>query len=164
MSDVARGYRTSHPQTATIIKELSSLIWHPARYARVWGITPGVRAHAQQYGDIPSEPVARLWFTDALGVRWHRAFDGTLSNESAEHESDGEAAFGGRLQAGDLSSLLNPVAVAIAFLSALSNAADMDDLRPLLAPSASGWDALDDDGLKILKAELSEYGVASHVW
>lgn len=42
--------------------------------------------------------------------------------------------------------------------------ATASELAPYLAEKASGWDALDDSGVRALGEDLVLYGMAAHAW
>lgn len=138
----------------------------PSRRTRSWDISMGLFAHSHSEGLIPVHPVARIDFTDARGARWHRSFDGRL-RESAEVEStllEYDETLGEK-QLGDLTNLFNPMVIAILFRSALTESPlQFDVAKQLLDENAEGWKSFDKSMAEDFRADLSDYGLAAHVW
>lgn len=138
-----------------------------AGQSRAWDVTSGILARSEPYGvgAIPADPVAKILFTDAQGVRWERQFDGTLSEASGParlFDPDPEAA---TRQIGDVSNPLNPMGVALAFLDELrSERPSIRSARQWLAPTAAAWKDVSDKDLATIGKDLDGYGLAAHVW
>lgn len=138
----------------------------PPRRHRSWDISLGLLAHGGGL-QIPSEPVAKIYFTDGKEVRWIRDFEGRLREQAAgEMETHPDEEEGLR-QLGDPSNTFNPIWTAMAFLNLIRRSdppPTADELAPLLAENAPGWAALDDSDIQDLGLELDGYGMAAHAW
>ncbi|QDP94789.1 hypothetical protein FOE78_01635 [Microlunatus elymi] len=135
----------------------------PARQARSWDVSPGFAAHSTGVGQVPTDPIASISFEDSRGVAWTRGYDGKLQ-EGGGHQAISPDSETGEAQIGPLDSPFNPIAVVTAFHSALESATTVQDLKPLLSPTATGWSALTNEELVALRDEHAAYGLAAHVW
>lgn len=138
-----------------------------AGQSRVWDVTSGILSRSEPYGagGIPADPVAKILFTDAQGVRWERQFDGTLSEASGParlFDPDPDEA---TRQIGDVTNPLNPMGVALAFLDELrSERPTIRSAKRWLAPTAPAWEDASDKDLADFGRLLTDYGLAAHVW
>lgn len=135
----------------------------PARQTRSWDVTAGFLAHSTGNGQIPSDPVVSASFEDSRGVSWIRQYDGTLAMEPVQQTSPIDEATG-LAQMGPFEGGFNPHTVATAFLASLSTAKSVDELKPLLSPTATGWKDITPAGIDELRAELEPFGLAAHVY
>lgn len=137
----------------------------PAHSKRNWDISMGLLAHSGGI-QLPAEPVALVRFTDAQGVRWRRAFDGLLVEQTGietKHlmSEDEEVS-----QLGSPGNGFNPLVVALPFFDMLMHPdtpPSRADLEPFLAESAPGWHEVDDQQIEFFRTELIDYGMATHV-
>lgn len=138
-----------------------------AGHERSWDVTAGFLARSEPYGLVPTDPVARVWFTDANGVRWLRDFDGTLADTEGPaagqlFETDADE---GARQIGDIESPWNPLNVALLFFHIVTGEAPTASLiQPLVAPTARAWSSIGDAELASIGGTFREFGLASHVW
>lgn len=136
----------------------------PARQRRSWDVTTGFLAHSGGVGAIPIEPTASLSFSDSLGQRWRRNFEGILTLEEVVAKKEITA----RLEEEDIAQLgapdsyFNPILVATAFSELLMTSVNPKDFRDIIASTASGW--ADPDGIAEVQTDLKQYVLASHVW
>lgn len=140
----------------------------PAQHSRSWDVTLGLMGHTTRVTTLGAQPNTELYFSDSLGVRWHRSSRGELTEaDNTPQAPFDESSADNEAQLGDLESPFNPMVVALAFL-AIAMAADppatSKDLRSFFAPNAPGWQRFTDSELQSLRATLSNYGVASHAW
>lgn len=106
----------------------------PPRRHRSWDISLGLLAHGGGL-QIPSEPVAKIYFTDGKEVRWIRDFEGRLREQAAgEMETHPDEEEGLR-QLGDPSNTFNPIWTAMAFLNLIRRS----DPLPLLLSWLHYW-------------------------
>lgn len=140
----------------------------PPRRTRQWDISSGLLAYGPIQGQYPSHPTARIDFTDARGVRWHRDFEGTLSDDASKPTPlFNRASEVGDAQVGDLENPFHPMAVALTFMSCLYESEEefpTEQLRFFLDENANGWKNLDSEMRQSLRDGLADYGVAAHVW
>ena len=137
----------------------------PPRRTRTWDISLPLMAHSPAVGQLPAEPVARLSFSTPQGKRWHRNFEGKLSQKLAETstylQNDPEV---GERQLGDLENPYNPMQIALSFFSAATAdpPARYQDVAPMLAPTAPGWANFSERWPEICEM-VEGYGLAAHV-
>lgn len=138
-----------------------------ARRERIFDITSGLLAHELAEGRIYfNEPVAKMNFTDRLGKRWHRDYNGILSEidpKIKQHRSEIEGNVADQV---GTDSLLNPLRVAIAFLEAArgQNEDDIQIARFCLDDQAAGWGNISDQEIKDIFANVANKSIATHVW
>ncbi|MDZ5077851.1 hypothetical protein [Nesterenkonia sp. HG001] len=135
----------------------------PARH-RSWDISLGIAAYGGGL-QLPSEPIARLEFSDADGHRWVRDFDGALQLKSVEDEASAPEEKGDPRQV-EASNGLNPVWTVVQFVSLITREdppVKLSELAPLLAENASGWNELDDASVQSWGDELGDFGVGAYV-
>lgn len=137
----------------------------PPRRHRSWDISLGLLGYGGGL-QVPSEPVAKIYFSDVKEVRWTRDFEGRLSEQTAAKQEPKPNDDGAR-QLGDPANTFNPLWTALAFLQIVSRQdppPTAAELQPLLAEHAPGWSALDDSGIQALGRELADFGMAAHAW
>lgn len=140
----------------------------PARHTRQWDVSLGMLAWSSAEGQLPSDPAARLDFSDARGVRWHKDFSGTLTEPPSSPTSflDRDEDLG-IAQLGDLSNPFNPMAVAMAFGS-LAQDGDADstfeEAKAFLEDDVAGWRVFDITRWSELRQALAGFGLAAHPW
>ena len=138
----------------------------PPRRHRSWDISLGLLAFGGGL-QIPSDPVAKIYFSDAHQVRWKRDFEGRLSELVVGQQEQRPTEDEGVQQLGHPSNSFNPIWTAMGFLNLIRRddpPATASELAPYLAENASGWNALDDSAIQALGEELAEYGMAAHAW
>lgn len=117
----------------------------PPRHVRSWDISLALLAHTPPVGSMLGQPVARVDYTSASGLRWHRDYQGVLSTSQGSStpifDFDPEA---GEKQLGDLANAFNPMQVAYTLYGAA-----IDDSPPpaekvaiRLARTAPAWGRL----------------------
>ncbi len=140
----------------------------PAGHKRTWDITVGLLAHARLASTLGMHPTTELFFTDSQGERWHRAYDGKLSVASKSKRIEfRDISDGNEAQLGELDNHFNPLPIVLAFLDALTSKGKkptVEDIAPLLSPTANGWEVLTDAAVAEMGEELSAYGLAAHIW
>ncbi|WP_140416338.1 hypothetical protein [Arthrobacter globiformis] len=137
----------------------------PPRRHRNWDISLGLLGHGGGL-DLPSDPVAKIYFTDSRGVRWERNFEGKLV-EPAEGNHEPAAEEEALKQLGDPTNSFNPIWMAVEFLNLLRREdppVTAAEISPMLAEKAAGWSDMNDEALRNLGQELEDYGMATHVW
>lgn len=129
----------------------------PPRRELVFDISVPLLAHADSW-----YPKAELTFSDPTGRRWLRGVNGELHDVSRQGlRWSKKSGPGDEQQIGNQESLFNPMLIALTFLSGLrDDETEIDDLRVLLAPEASGWDNVDWDALR---TELADFQPTSMV-
>lgn len=129
----------------------------PQRRELVFDISVPLLAHADSWS-----PKVALTFTDPKGRHWLREINGELQDVSRQGlRWSKKSGPGDERQIGDQESLFNPMLIALTFLSGLrDDETEIDDLRVLLAPEASGWDNADWDALR---TELADFQPTSMV-
>lgn len=138
----------------------------PPRRHRSWDISLGLLAFGGGL-QIPSDPVAKIYFSDAQQVRWKRDFEGRLGELDVGQPEQRPTEDEGVEQLGHPSNSFNPIWTAMAFLNLIRRddpPATASELAPYLAEKASGWDTLDDSGVRVLGEDLADYGMAAHAW
>lgn len=139
----------------------------PPRRVRSWDISLAVMANSDPVGVIAGEPVARVDFSNAGGVRWHRNYEGIL------HRSNGASTplfdrgvEEGEKQLGDLTNAFNPMQVAYAFFGAAvdDSPPPVDEIRVLLASTAPAWSHFGEAEWEHVRDQISPYGLAAHVY
>lgn len=138
----------------------------PPRRHRSWDISLGLLAFGGGL-QIPSDPVAKIYFSDAHQVRWKRDFEGRLRELVVGQQEQRPTEDEGVQQLGHPSNSFNPIWTAMGFLNLIRRdgpPATASELAPYLAENASGWNALDDSAIQALGDELAEYGMAAHAW
>ncbi|MCM3849555.1 hypothetical protein ND486_25500 [Pseudonocardia sp. DR1-2] len=125
-----------------------------------WDLTIPLLAH-----DDTQSPMLEVQFTDPNGLRWHRKFDGTLSeitNEKSKlFDSSDEAA--AHAQIGRVNPM-NPMAITLAFVQAMtSNPRERAVVDSFLAPEAAAWKSTPEEELDAIAEELNRYGLALFV-
>ncbi len=123
----------------------------PQRRELVFDISVPLLAHADSW-----YPKAALTFTDPKGRHWLREINGELRDVSRQGlRWSKKSRPGDERQLGNQESLFNPMLIALTFLSGLrDDETEIDDLRVLLAPEASGWDNADWDALRTKLADF----------
>lgn len=129
----------------------------PPRRELVFDISIPLLAHLDTWS-----PKATLYFTDPQGRRWLRMSNGELRNVSRQRTFWSKSSRGmDERQLGDMTSVLNPMMVALAFLAGLRDPGTTpEELVMLLAPEARGWAELNWDPLR---SELQRYQPTSMV-
>lgn len=129
----------------------------PPRRELVFDISIPLLAHLDTWS-----PKATLYFTDPQGRRWLRLSNGELRNVSRQRTFWSKSSRGvDERQLGDMTSVLNPMMVALAFLTGLRDPGTTpEELVMLLAPEARGWVELNWDQLR---SELQRYQPTSMV-
>lgn len=147
--------RDSTPLGPLAAPALISVI--PQRRELVFDISVPLLAHADSW-----YPKVALTFTDPKGRYWLREINGELQDVSRQvFRWSKKSGPGDERQLGNQESLFNPMLIALTFLSGLrDDETEVDDLRVLLAPEASGWDNVDWDALRI---ELADFQPTSMV-
>lgn len=138
----------------------------PPRRHRSWDISLGLLAYGGGL-HIPTDPVAKIYYSDAQGIRWNRDFDGRLGEQIEGQQEAQPNEDEGFRQLGDPSNTFNPIWTALAFLNLIRREeppATASELAPLLAEHAPGWRALDVSKIQALGQSLANYGMAAHVW
>ncbi|WP_454700064.1 hypothetical protein [Arthrobacter humicola] len=138
----------------------------PPRRHRSWDISLGLLANGGGL-QIPSNPVAKIFFSDAQEVRWNRDFEGRLREQGAEQQEAKPTEDDGMRQLGDPSNSFNPIWTAMTFLNLIRREdppVTASELAPLLAENAPGWARLDDSEVRALGHEFANYGMAAHAW
>lgn len=138
----------------------------PAQSTRSWDVSTGVLATANLYATIGVYPTVEVFFTDARGVRWHRHFDGDLTEAKVEKGPIFGNGPEGERQMGDLANLFNPLVTALSFLSEMTGTEKPTarQIAPYLAPNAKGWTGLTDNDLAMKAERLRTQNLAAHVW
>ncbi|TFD27355.1 hypothetical protein E3T27_06255 [Cryobacterium lyxosi] len=108
----------------------------PPRGELIYDITIPLLAHRNSWN-----PRATLYFTDPKDRRWLRNADGKLFDVSKEKARwSAPEAIPDERQLGDLSTPMNPMMVAVAFLAGVRDPQfDLEKLQVVLAPEAPGW-------------------------
>lgn len=138
----------------------------PPRRHRSWDVTLGLLGHGGGL-QIPSEPVAKIYFSDTQEVRWKRGFEGQLHEQFKAPKEPKIGEDEGLQQLGDPSNNFNPIWTALAFLELVGREdppPTVAELAPLLAKHAPDWAAMDDTEIQAWGKELDEFGMAAHVW
>lgn len=138
----------------------------PPRRRRSWDISLGLLAFGGGL-QIPSDPVARVYFSDVQQVRWKRDFQGHLGELTGEEQDQEPSEDEGLRQLGDPSNSFNPIWTAMAFLELVRRddpPVTASELGPYYAENATGWETLDDSAVRAFGEELADYGMAAHVW
>lgn len=138
----------------------------PPRRHRSWDISLGLLGHGGGL-QVPSEPVAKIYFSDVKEVRWSRDFEGRLSEQNVMQQEPKPNEDEGVRQLGDPSNTFNPRWTALAFLNLIRREdppPTAAELAPLLAEHAPGWGALDESGIQALGNELANFCMAAHAW
>lgn len=138
----------------------------PPRRHRSWDISLGLLAYGGGL-QIPSDPVAKIYFTDANEIRWNRDFDGRLAEQSDRQQEPQPDEDEGVRQLGEPANTFNPIWTALAFLNLIRRdepPASVSELAPFLAENAPGWESLDDSEIRDLGEGLADFGLATHVW
>ncbi|MBV1781296.1 hypothetical protein KRR55_19480 [Paeniglutamicibacter sp. ABSL32-1] len=138
----------------------------PSRHHRSWDISLGLLGFGGGL-QLPSDPVAKLAFTDVNEVRWNRDFDGKLGEQSAEGNEPKPDDTEGMRQLGDPTNTFNPIWAALDFHNLIRREEPpitRAELSPLLAEKAHGWDVLDDVMIQSMGKDLDDYGMAAHAW
>ena len=126
----------------------------PPRRELVFDISIPLLAHLDTWS-----PKATLYFTDPQGRRWLRLSNGELRNVSRQRTFWSKSSRGvDERQLGDMTSVLNPMMVALAGLR--DPGTTPEELVMLLAPEARGWVELNWDQLR---SELQRYQPTSMV-
>lgn len=112
----------------------------PPRREFIYDISIPLLAHANSWN-----PRATLYFTDPKDRRWLRNADGKLIDVSRQNAGwSAPKAVPDERQLGDMSTLMNPMMVALAFLTGVREPEiDMEELQVVLAPEAPGWANVD---------------------
>ena len=112
----------------------------PPRREFIYDISVPLLAHANSWN-----PRVTLYFTDPKDRRWLRNADGKLIDVSKENADwSAPEAIPDERQLGDMSTAMNPMMVAIAFLAGVREPeTDGDNLQIVLAPEAPGWANVD---------------------
>lgn len=138
----------------------------PPRRHRSWDISLGLLAYGGGL-QIPSDPVAKIYFTDANEVRWNRDFDGRLREQIEGQQEPPPNEDEGVRQLGDPSNTFNPIWTALAFVNLIQRedpAVTASELAPFLAESATGWEGIVDSEIRAIGQSFADYGMAAHVW
>lgn len=138
----------------------------PPRRHRSWDISLGLLAYGGGLR-IPSDPVAKIYFSDANEFRWNRDFDGRLAEQFDGQQEFQPDEHEGVRQLGEPSNTFNPIWTALAFVSLIRREeprVTASELAPLLAENAPGWQVLSDSEIRALGESLASYGMAAHVW
>ena len=138
----------------------------PPRRHRSWDISLGLLAFGGGL-QIPVDPVAKIYFSDAQEVRWKRAFDGRLRQLVVEEQEQRATQDDGVQQLGPPSNPFNPAWTAMEVLNLIRRddpPATASELAPYLAEKAPGWETLEDSEVQALGAGLADYGMATHAW
>lgn len=118
----------------------------PPRRNRSWDISLALLGRSGGMS-LPSDPVARVFFTDSKGVRWERSFDGQLSEQVPDTSAPEPNETEGLKQIGDSSNAFNPIGAALGFMNLISRQeppVTAAEVAPLLAVNASGWNEFSD--------------------
>lgn len=138
----------------------------PPRRTRSWDVSLGLLAHGGGLR-IPSDPVAKIYFSDAQQVRWNRDFEGRLREQIDAQPEPQPNEDEGAKQLGEASNTFNPIWTALAFLHLIRREdppVTASELAPFLAEHANGWKGLADSDFQALGQSLAEYGMAAHAW
>jgi hypothetical protein len=136
----------------------------------IYDLSTPLMAHRDEAQSALTEtPRIIVSFTDPNDVRWTREADGRLVESTREpgnlFATDDDE--GARRQIGGIHAL-NPMAVAMGFLSAIRDEASpleesLDRVRTFLAPEAEGWRSLDISAIAQLRGQLTDYNLGGHV-
>lgn len=138
----------------------------PSRHHRSWDISLGLLGFGGGL-QLPSDPVAKICFTDVNDACWDRDFEGKLSEQNTDGNGVESDETEGIRQLGDPSNTFNPLWAALDFLNLIRRQdppITRAELSPLLAEKAHGWDVLDDTTIQSMGKDLADYGMAAHAW
>jgi hypothetical protein len=138
----------------------------PPRRHRSWDVSLGLLAYGGGLR-IPSDPVAKMYFSDAQQVRWSRDFEGRLKEQVDGQQEPQPNRDEGEKQLGDPSNTFNPIWTALDFLNLIRREdppVTAPELAPFLAENATGWKGLSNSEFRDLGQSLADYGMAAHAW
>lgn len=138
----------------------------PPRRHRSWDISLGLLAYGGGL-QVPSDPVAKIYFSDAQDVRWNRDFEGRLREQIEGQQEPQPDKVEGVKQLGDPSNTFNPIWTALAFSHLIQREdppVTASEVAPLLAANAPGWQAFGDSEFQEMGQSFADYGMAAHVW
>ncbi|WP_159808975.1 hypothetical protein [Cellulomonas citrea] len=139
----------------------------PPKREFAYDVTMGMLGFGDFAHDAFRGLVAEIAFRDHEGVRWERAFDGSLKVVKAPSpavvtEAGDELSVA---QAGPIDNWYNPLGLVFAFADVASKPeVDDEEFRQLLIVNASGWSKSSAEDIGAVRKMFQTANVASHVW